>query len=393
MRISFFTKIVLILSICVWQSCRNNNEANELDHHHDHGHAHEHGHHHDGDEDDEDEDAIVIAPEKAEKLGIVSEEITKAEFQEAIKVGGQITAPPSARRGIVAKTSGIVNLRPDIGIGSHIAAGQNIGSITTGEVVGSDAIKSLQVEYNSTKAEMERMKPLYEQGIISAKDYNAAKTAFENAQAALGNITPGGGASLTSPGAGTLVSLTVSNGEFVDAGQTIGYIGDNSVLTLRADLPKRYQSKWQLVDNAFILPGYDAPGFLISDFGGKKLDGNMASNENISGFLPVYFSFTNNGTIDGNSFVETYLLLSTKKEALSVPTEALIEQQGEWFVYVQLDEDCYEKRPVKLGGSNGERTEITGGLEPGENVVVKGATFVKLAESTGAVPEGHTHNH
>ena len=399
MKINRLLNIFIISSsLLLWNACRPHAEKNELahDHEHEHEHAHEHGHHHehDGELHEEEEDAIVISPEKSEKLGIVAEVIEPEPFTESIKVGGQITAPPSSRKSIVAKTSGIVNLKPEIRIGSLVSSGESLGTVSTGDVVGSDAIKTLQVEFESTKKELDRLTPLYEQGIVSAKDYNAAKTAYEKAKAAMGNITAGSGVTLVSPISGTLINLAVNNGEYVEAGKTIGYVGDNANLTLRADLPKRYHAKFDLINDAYIIPSCgDCEGFLISDFNGKKLDGNISTNENISGFLPVYFSFKNNGSIDGNSYVETYLQLEETKEQLAVPNQSLIEQQGEWFVFVKLDEDCYDKRPVKIGGSNGRKTVILAGIEPGEEVVVKGVSFVKLAENAGAVPESHSHSH
>ena len=76
-----------------------------------------------------------------------------------------------------------------------------------------------------------------------------------------------------------------------------------------------------------------------------------------------------------------------------MPVSALSEQQGKYFVYVQVHDDAYDKRPVQLGADVGDRVEILAGLEPGEKVVTSGTTFVRLAETSGAAPEGHSPNH
>lgn len=388
---SLYLKIVLIGCFAVLFSCRANKESDELAHNHSHNHSsHEHheGHHHD----DEEEDAITIEPEKAEKLGIKVMEVSVEPFTEAIRVGGEITAPPSSRRSIVAHKSGILNLNKNIKIGTTLRSGENLGSISASNITGGDQAQTLKVEYDAAKRELDRLTPLYEQGVVSAKVYNEAKTTFEKAKLALGNRETASSA-LAAPASGTLLSLSVNNGDYVETGQTIGYIGDNATLTLRADLPKRYHSKLTDINDAFIVPACgDCEGFLISSTGGKRLDGNTAT-DNISGYLPVYFSFLNNGHIDGSGYVETYLTTNAERSAIALPKTALSEQQGQMFVYVQLDEDCYEKRPVTIGGSNGPKVEITNGIKPGESVVVEGVTFVKLAESAGVVPEGHSHTH
>ncbi len=111
-----------------------------------------------------------------------------------------------------------------------------------------------------------------------------------------------------------------------------------------------------------------------------------------AGYLPVYFSFDNNGKAVPGAFAEVYLVGTPRHNVISVPAEAISEQQGTLFVYVRLDEECYEKRPVITGQSDGVNVEIVSGLNPGEDVVTAGMTFVKLAETTGVVPEGHHHH-
>ena len=78
---------------------------------------------------------------------------------------------------------------------------------------------------------------------------------------------------------------------------------------------------------------------------------------------------------------------------LSVPEEAVSEQQGNYFVYVEHSPGHYMKMPVTIGSSDGSRREIMSGLQPGDKVVSKGMTYVKLAETSGVVPEGHSHSH
>ena len=51
------------------------------------------------------------------------------------------------------------------------------------------------------------------------------------------------------------------------------------------------------------------------------------------------------------------------------------------------------KREVKIGQTDGVRTEILSGLKAGECIVTEGAYQVKLAASSSAIPEGHNHNH
>ena len=49
---------------------------------------------------------------------------------------------------------------------------------------------------------------------------------------------------------------------------------------------------------------------------------------------------------------------------LALPVTALTEEQGLYFVYLQLDEEGYKKQEVTLGASNGKKVQILTGLKP-----------------------------
>ncbi|MDE6154201.1 MAG: efflux RND transporter periplasmic adaptor subunit, partial [Muribaculaceae bacterium] len=99
------------------------------------------------------------------------------------------------------------------------------------------------------------------------------------------------------------------------------------------------------------------------------------------------------GNLVAGMVADIYLSGAGRDQVLSVPVGSVSEQQGVNFVYVKLDDDCYRKVPVLTGRNDGRRVEIKQGIEAGTPVVTEGMTFVKLAESNGAVPEGHSHNH
>ncbi|MBC8319158.1 MAG: efflux RND transporter periplasmic adaptor subunit, partial [Bacteroidetes bacterium] len=93
------------------------------------------------------------------------------------------------------------------------------------------------------------------------------------------------------------------------------------------------------------------------------------------------------------SFVEIYLKTLTNSEALTVPNTALLEDQGSYFVYVQTTPELFEKREVKIGVTDGLKTEIIKGIAYNERIVTKGAILIKLAQATGTLDahSGHVH--
>lgn len=93
-------------------------------------------------------------------------------------------------------------------------------------------------------------------------------------------------------------------------------------------------------------------------------------------------NFDNKGDIIAGSFVEVYLLSSQLENVLSLPRTALIEEQGIYFVYLQLDEEGYKKQEVTLGADNGKNVQILTGIKPGDRVVTEGAYQVRLASAS-----------
>ena len=71
---------------------------------------------------------------------------------------------------------------------------------------------------------------------------------------------------------------------------------------------------------------------------------------------------------------------------------ALIEEQSNFYVFVQLSGESYEKRQVKTGVNNGREIEIVSGLNQGDVIVTRGAYQVKLASMSSTIP-GHGHDH
>ena len=67
-----------------------------------------------------------------------------------------------------------------------------------------------------------------------------------------------------------------------------------------------------------------------------------------------------------------------------MPRTALTEEQGIFFVYLQLDEEGYKKQEVTLGADNGKSVQILTGIKPGNRVVTEGAYQVRLASASNA---------
>ena len=132
-------------------------------------------------------------------------------------------------------------------------------------------------------------------------------------------------------------------------------------------------------------------GIELKDLNGRLLSFGKSGGDN-SFYVPVTFEFDNKGDIIPGSFVEAYLLSTRMENVISLPRTALTEEQGLFFVYLQLDEEGYKKQEVTLGADNGKSVQILTGVKAGDAVVTDGAYQVKLASASNAIP-AHSHEH
>lgn len=178
----------------------------------------------------------------------------------------------------------------------------------------------------------------------------------------------------------------------MSVGQPVATVSRNSRLLLRADVPQKYHSILPGVTTANFRPAYSEDVFSLSELNGSR----SSSADNVAaqpGYIPVYFSFDNNGSVVPGSSAEVYLQSEPRDSVLVIPVSALTEQQGKLFAYVKLDDHGYEKRNVTIGVSDGKEAQLLSGIRDGETIVTEGVIFIKLAETSNVVPEGHSHNH
>lgn len=370
-------------------------EKNELvhdhahEHGHDHGHAEEHAHGHEKEHEHGGSDEIILAPALAEKMGVKTEKIEPRRLASAVAVSGKIYGATSSSGAIVSPTRGIFTFTGDIAVGKHVTKGQTVGKVNSANVAGGDANAAALAALNNAKRELERLTPLYEKKLITAEKYNAALADFEAAKAAYSPAAATG--IVKSPISGVITDVIARQGEYVEAGSLVAQVSDAAKLTLTVDVPERYAGFLKELSGVRILTA-DGTTLTLDERDVKTR--SLANNVSVTpGYIPVSFNFDNDSRIISGSIVEAYLLGESGKPGIVIPLSAVTEQQGNYFAYVKVDEEGYMKMPIKLGENDGKYVEVESGLKAGEELVVDGVTALRMAETSGAVPEGHTHSH
>ena len=386
--------------MALWSCNAGRNGGQDHEHSHDHDIHTEEEHRGTGHSEEEHAaeaghtDEIVISPEKAAAAGIATETVIPGPFSDVIRTGGQILPAINDEKTLVATTDGIISFSGNYLEGTSVSKSQPVFSILSGNIQDGNRVGKAKVAYETAKAEYERASRLVDDKIVSQKEFARIREAYENSRMAYEALKPnadGTGVQVEAPFDGFIRTLSVKEGDFVAMGTPVATVTRNRKMLLKADVSQRYYGKLDEITSAKFVTQYGGRATDIRDLGGRLVSVGRSTSDS-SYYIPVTFEFDNNGSVVPGSFAEVWLLTGRRDNVLSVPVSALTEEQGIHFVYLKLDGSCYRKQEVTLGESDGARTEILSGLEPGDNVVTEGAYNVKLASASNVIP-AHTHNH
>ena len=385
----------------------HNHDSHEGHNHEAEGHNHEaegkghEGHNHeapkakaDAHNHGDNPDEIILEPHKAQAAGVVSEVIQPKAFREVITCSGEVQAAQGSESVVVANVAGVVSFQRSVTEGMQVSKGASIMSISAAELHEGDPAQRARIAYDAAKADFERASRLVESQIVSQKEFNAIKEKYENARLAyeaLAKHQTHSGVEVAAPMGGYVKNLLVKEGDYVSVGQPLATITQNNRLFLLANVSERYYSHLKGISSANFKTPYDNKVYELGELNGKVLSYGKSAGSG-SFYVPVTFSFDNKGDIIPGSFVEVYLLSKPVENVISIPVEALTEEQGLYFIYIQKCKESYKKQEVKLGANNGKEVQILSGVNAGDRVVVKGAYHVKLASASAALP-AHSHEH
>ncbi|MCG7859606.1 efflux transporter periplasmic adaptor subunit, partial [Flavihumibacter sediminis] len=93
--------------------------------------------------------------------------------------------------------------------------------------------------------------------------------------------------------------------------------------------------------------------------------------------VPLHFEIDNRPEFLPGSFADVFLKTDSLESSITIPVTALLEEQGNFSVYVQTAGESFQKREVQTGARDGKRVQILTGIKQGERVVTKGAYQIK----------------
>lgn len=341
---------------------------------------------------------IIYLKEQAWKVEFANAPALRQPFNDVIKTSGQIISAPGDEIMVTAKAHGVVMFSGNKTIvGSAVETGTNLFSVAGGDFAQGNldaTFKESKANYEKAKATWQRNSELIKDKIISQNDFEQSQLEYENAQAVYNSFAKNysaKGQAVLAGISGYIKNIFVSEGQMVEAGTPLATISKNKRLLLQANVSQKYFNKLSNITSANFKTTESDSIYNTSQLNGKVVSYGKSAAVNAP-FLPIVFEIDNAGTIIPGSVAEVFLKSSSIADALVIPVTALIEEQGNFYVYVQTEGESFQKREVKTGAGDGINIQLLSGVQEGERVVTKGAYQIKLSQASGTMP-AHGHEH
>ena len=183
---------------------------------------------------------------------------------------------------------------------------------------------------------------------------------------------------INAPMSGVIDARNVVVGQAVEPNTVLFHISDRSQLVVAARV---YEE-----DIGKIKSGQKARIRVLSEpkqlFTGKitLIDPNL---DPLNRTVKVWIQLANpQGLLKPGMFARASVILRRNGAALTIPNSAIIEANGEKFVFVR-EGDKYNRVEISIGATDDEYSEITDGLVPGDEVVTQGNREIYTMWLTG----------
>ncbi len=300
-------------------------------------------------------------------------------IDDAITLSGEIGFNENKVNKVFPRNSGQV-IESKVTLGDKVQAGQVLAIIRSADVAGNYAdLTSANADIAITKRQLDNTESLYKNGIASEREYAEAKQVYEKALAAKSKIqslisinsgngsNAGGSYTITSPIGGYIVEKKVNAGNFIrgDMGDNLFTISDLKDVwvianVFEADIPK-------------VKEGYEVQVTTLA-YPDKVFRGKIDKISEIldpaNKALKVRIRLDNPELLlRPEMFAKVIVSNKEDKQAVCIPTKAIITQNGKTFVVVYNSNADMKIAEINILKTVGDITYLVSGVTPGQHLI------------------------
>lgn len=335
--------------------------------------------------------------------GVSTEVVSLREVAETVSVFGQVVA--GRQSDVATRVVGVVE-GSDFRVGDTVKAGDIIFRLDTERLdieldqaraelaIAEAGVVVAEARVERTRKALERTRTLVANATVSQAqlddrngEYAEALGSLQQAEARITAAKAGLSAAtynaenaiIRAPFDGAILEVTAEVGEFVSAGAVVVRLLDSGSLEVEANVPSRFIGALQ--SDQTVTARTDAGGELT-----MELRAILPTEFSSTRTRPVRFSISSDKTeIAVGQTVTLDVPVSRPEEVLIVPKDAVVQSGGGWQVFVN-DGGTAAPRRVEIGRSIGNAFEVLGGLELGDEVVVRGNERLRPGQEIAPTP-------
>lgn len=292
---------------------------------------------------------------------------TTSDFSSNLDITGSIEANEAVT--LRSEVSGLVT-----GIyfkeGSNVSKGTTLVKINDRDIQAQ--LREVVTRENLSASNENRAKQLLAKGAISQEEYDtslaelqALKSQVQLIRAQLAKTT------IIAPFSGKVGLRNISVGEYITPSTTIANLLSTNPIKISFSIPEKYVS--QLKPNSNISFTIDGSN---KTFSGKVFAIEPGINQTTRTLQIKALAQNASGELLPGSFAKVKLSLSTIKDAILIPTEAVIPVLKGKVVYIAKNGKA-QQVPVETGTRTADKILVLSGLNVGDTILTTGAMALK----------------
>lgn len=321
--------------------------------------------------------AVVISPDKVQKLGVRTEAATVRELDRVVRAAGRIEIDERRVHAVAPKFEGWVEKLHVNVTGQAVSRGQPLFEVYSPELVSAQreyaiAAQGVASLRDASPEAQASMRQLAESSLVRLRNWDIPEAqiqALAKSGEARRTLT------LRAPVSGIVLEKKALSGMRFMPGESLYQIADLSSVWVVADVFEQ--------DIARVTVGAPAT-ITLGAFPGETFSGKVShvypTLDPQTRTVPVRVELANPGLRLKPAMYAQMELAAGGKKALAVPLSAVIDSGTREIVLVQVGEGRFAPREVKLGARGDTYVEVLDGVREGEPVVVA-ANFLIDAES------------
>ncbi|MDX1388611.1 MAG: efflux RND transporter periplasmic adaptor subunit [Acidobacteriota bacterium] len=319
----------------------------------------------------------ILAQEGPPPAIVETSTVTSERITESVELAGTVRAVLDSL--VASEVDGRVADRR-VENGDRVSKGQALIGLDSARLDKSLAFARAEEDEVAALLELaerqeKRARELYEDEVVSIHDLDQAVSNRQSLEGRLEGIRVRiasieddiARTRIRAPFSGVVTEIHTEVGEWISQGDPVVRLSSLSTLEIELDVPERYFP---------LLTRGDAATATIEAMPGVTLEGEVFAlvprADSDARTFPVIIRAPNpGGAVGGGMLARVSLSLASGSNVLLVPKDAIVRQAQRQMVFI-VDGGTVRAVSVRTGRSTGSRVEVSGELDAGDEVVIRG---------------------